>query len=382
MAAKKQQFTYKVILSYTESANPRKMFKIEYTVEGPDRSTALAKAEREFFAYTQYNSASWVRVIDRSQVRVWRLMPDLPQTAQSIDELMARLQEDDADVIYNTLRALGSLEDISASGPVAGFLQHPDHDLAALAAETLGKLGDHDNIVLLRTVFGSRSNPRLRASVIAALGRLARPEDDISDILASALVDGDPRVRANAVEVVELLRLPSSTKILLPLLEDEDNRVRANVLKALWESHDRPRLLSVLRDMTQSDNHWMRASAAFVLQHIDVEGRLELLGKLARDTFPEVHTQALRALKNMDNLECLPYWLEFLDREEDLRTVGQRIANGRFNTLDKLLAFQPRNEQEQLRLRLFLDCVEERIFRDEGWISWLKTKHRRMFQNR
>ena len=38
-----QAKTYKVIIPYSESATPRKKFKIEYTVEASDRITALKK---------------------------------------------------------------------------------------------------------------------------------------------------------------------------------------------------------------------------------------------------------------------------------------------------------------------------------------------------
>jgi len=167
--------------------------------------------------------------------------------------------------------------------------------------------------------------------------------------------------------------------ILALALGYEDNRVRANVLKALWESHDRPRMVTVLRDMARNDNRWMRASAAFVLQHIEVDGRLELLGLLAKDEFPEVYRHARRAIQTMNSLDCLPYWLEFLESDADIQVVARRIAESGFSALDVLLAYQPRNREEKRRIRLFLDSVEEQIFRDEGWISWLKSKHRRLF---
>lgn len=99
MSPAKPLQTYKFIVPYSESAHLQKRFKIEYTIEAPDRETALQKAEREFFAYTQYNSASWVRVIEREGIRIWRVLPDHPQTPQTIDELATRLTSGDEDVL-------------------------------------------------------------------------------------------------------------------------------------------------------------------------------------------------------------------------------------------------------------------------------------------
>jgi len=98
---------YKVIIPYSESGNPRKKFKIEYSIEAANRDSALRKAEREFNSYADYNSASWVRNIEYEGIRIWKLIPDMPQTPQHTDELAKQLSSGDEDIIYNTLKELG-----------------------------------------------------------------------------------------------------------------------------------------------------------------------------------------------------------------------------------------------------------------------------------
>lgn len=374
------QYIYRVVLPYTESSNPAKRFKIEYTIEATDRETAQQKAEREFNAYTLYNSASWVRTLERENIRVWRLMPDLPQTPQKIDDFASNLASNDPDVLYNTLKVLGDLEDAAAGSRVLPLLDHENPDLAALAAETLGKLGDTTNLPSLTAKYTPKTHPRLKASILTAIGRLAQPGDPVADLIANALGDPDNRVRANAVEVVERLRLPTTTRMLLPLMGDEDNRVRANVLKALWSTHDRRALTTALQEMARHTSRWMRASAAFVLQHIDVQERMSLLTDLAHDPCPEVQNIAWKAVLGIRDTACLPLWLEFLagrNGEEFARIAEHIDAIGQsaYLPLLELSRGSPPGKPYALQ---FLDRLEELCRRRHGWLAWLSLKQQRI----
>lgn len=376
--------TYKVIVPYSESAHLQKRFKIEYTIEAPDRETALQKAEREFFAYTQYNSASWVRVIEREGIRIWRVLPDHPQTPQTIDELATRLTSGDEDVLYNTLTSLGALEDASAGKLIIPLLRHPNEDLRTLAADTLGRLGDPANLPVLLEHYRPEAPPHLKASILSAVARLGRAGDPVSDVIAAALGDRDPRVRANAVEAVERLKLPTTTRMLAPLLEDEDNRVRANVLKALWDTHDRARLAATLREMAAHPSHWMRASAAFVLRHVRIEDHLRLVETLLNDRVPEVHANAWKALLEMDDLDCVPLWFEHLNplHVADLPRIQARIEEIGPAAFERVLAVKPRSREEFRQVQEILDTMERRAYEQQGWFAWLKAKHNRFFGRR
>ena len=381
MAKGKTLFTYKVIIPYTESSNPRKPFKIEYVVEAPDRDNALQKAEREFFAYTGYNNAAWVRMPDRTGIRIWKLLPDLPQTAQTIDELVGMLVTEDQDVIYNTLKKLCDLEDSSAASRVQPFITNPNPDLAAIAIEGLGRMGDRAYLQPLMDLYPQQSDPRIKATILSSISRLAKQNDELHDILAAALGDEDGRVRANAVEVIDHLRLASAAKLLVPLLSDEDNRVRANVLKALWATHDREALMKSLKAMMEDANRWMRASAAFVLQHIDVEGRLELLCKLSRDPDTDVFRASWRALLSLAGHECIPYWLDYLFRhqEEDLPQVMEKVETLGSDAAEPLLKMIARHDELSPLAQRFFDRLEDRAWEEEGWWSWLQLKKKRFF---
>lgn len=373
--------TYKVIIPYSESANPRKKFKIEYTVAAVDRESALKKAEREFDSYTDYNSASWVRSIEREGIRIWKLLPDRPQTPERIDELAKKLVSDDEDIVYNSLRALGEIEDASASSQIITVFRHSNPELVAMAVETLGKIGDPSNLGAIQGLYKADTHPRTKACVIAAIGKLALPDDNIVYFLTKALQEEDARVRANAIEAIERLDLPDFTRLLLPMLNDEDNRVRANVIKALWNKEDHDQLLTALKVMAIDDNPWMKASAVFVLDKVNIPGRLELLADMAGDEHPKIRQNAREALFHQNGIECIPWWLATIETDEEFAKISGKVVKLGDKALSTILAFNGQTRKSRNYAATLLDLLEQQVLKSSGWISWLKTKQKRLFKN-
>ncbi len=376
-----QAKTYKVIIPYSESATPRKKFKIEYTVEATDRIVALKKAEREFDSYADYNSASWVRTIERESIRIWKLMPDMPQTPQHIDELAALLSSTDEDVVYNSLKALAEIEDSSPSSQIIALFNHQNPELVALAVETLGRIGDPSNLGAIRNLYQPETNPRIKACVVTAVSRLALPDDDIVGFITQALHEEDARVRANAIEAIEKLNLPDVARLLLPMLKDEDNRVRANVIKALWNKDDQSKLLEVLKEMSSDENPWMKASAVFVLDNVKIPGRIELLAVMSRDEHPKIRQNARDALFRIDSIDCLPCWLETIVNDSEFALVAEKIVGMGESALNLLLTFNGHTEASRRYAAALLDMLEQQVFKTSGWIQWLKAKQKRLFRH-
>ncbi len=372
---------YKVIIPYSESANPRKKFKIEYSIEAADRASALRKAEREFSSYSEYNSASWVRQIEREGIRIWKILPDMPQTPDHIDDLARKLDSADEDLIYNSLKALGEIEDSSASDRIIRLFSHKNPDIAALAVETLGKIGDPSNLGAIINLYHPDKHPRVKACIVSAAGKMALPNDQILDFIAQALTDNDARVRANAVEALENLKIGDTARLLLPMLEDEDNRVRANVIKALWNKDDHTKLLEALKTMANDENPWMKASCIFVLDRVDIPGRIELLADMCLEEHPKIRENARQAIFRVHDLECLPYWLELISNEHEFSLVSQKVLLFGERALTPLLSFKGSTETSRAYAADLLDLLEQQVLQKSGWISWLKTKQKRLFKN-
>jgi HEAT repeat protein len=371
--------TYKVIIPYSESAAPKKRFKIEYTVEATNRTSALDKAEKEFNAYTNYNSASWTRNIERDSIRIWKMLPNLPQTPLSIDELAGNLQSADQDIVYNNLKALGEIEDSSASSQILKLFSHENPEIVSLAIETLGQIGDPTNLHAVMGKFKNDTHPRVKASILTTVGKLATTEESVVVFLSEALKDKDSRVRANAVEAIEKLQTNKLTEILLPKLKDEDNRVKANVIKALWNKHENSELLETLQQMASDENPWMKTSAIFVLTKVEIPGRMELLFALSSDPHPKVKENAKKALMEMQDLECIPYWIEIAETIEDEKKISEKILKLGQAAITPLLSFSSKAEKENKFVNNLLNMLEQQVLSSKGWISWLKTKQKRLF---
>jgi len=86
-------------------------------------------------------------------------------------------------------------------------------------------------------------------------------------LLQNALKDRDSRVRANAVEAIEIVLGEASAITLKPLLTDPDNRTRSNAAKALFKMGDIAVLSQLEKMLTEKDTP-TRISAAYALGQI------------------------------------------------------------------------------------------------------------------
>jgi len=112
--------------------------------------------------------------------------------------------------------------------------------------------------------------------------------------------DTNPHVRAKGIEVIEAELVKEmdpevAAKLLTPFLGDPDNRVRANAAKALYD-FDKERALDTLREMAESDDKWMRVSAAWAFGEIGSVDTIEYLLKLSEDSEYHVKRRAIKAL--------------------------------------------------------------------------------------
>lgn len=108
---------------------------------------------------------------------------------------------------------------------------------------------------------------------------LVAPEEEVSarEMIGSL----NPHIRARGVELLEIEFLKgggteSAVKIFTSFLKDEDNRVRANAAKAIHR-YEPETAISVLREMMNSPNKWMRRSALWVLGGISSSDAVEIL---------------------------------------------------------------------------------------------------------
>jgi HEAT repeat protein len=138
-----------------------------------------------------------------------------------------------------------------------------------------------------------RSNdPRVVSYVLRIMGEL-QLSDHLTDVLPF-LNSEDARTRANAVEAVG--RMDVGLDYLVPFLNDTNNRVRANAVVALAGKNVVDITYAVM-DMAVSQDIFLRKSALFAIREIKDKLFVKTLAGLLRDEDETIRTQALEVLQ-------------------------------------------------------------------------------------
>jgi hypothetical protein len=143
----------------------------------------------------------------------------------------------------------------------------------------------------------SHPEAKVRSKAVTLMAEVAAISPDV--LLDKALNDADPRVRANAIEVLETRRTTEYVPLLVQRARSSHNRERANAIKAMHKmkvSTASGQLLLMLRD----DRPDHRISALWTLRHIGWWQLLNEVGKLAKDDSNlRVRRYALGVLRNV-----------------------------------------------------------------------------------
>ena len=190
---KENQKTYKIIIQYTETGHTSKKFKIEYSFDAFNRSEAIEMAEKAFNTYSQSNSASWVRILDPSGIRVWRVFPGDPNTPQFIDKLIEKLPGENDNETLDLIKQLGSLEDSAASSKIIALTKSENIDIVVNAINALGNIGDPTALIAVKNTYFQRNNPQIRLAIVNNLLKLALPEDNLTSFYLTAIKDPNTR---------------------------------------------------------------------------------------------------------------------------------------------------------------------------------------------
>ncbi|HVX87034.1 MAG TPA: HEAT repeat domain-containing protein [Phycisphaerae bacterium] len=152
----------------------------------------------------------------------------------------------------------------------------------AEVAQGLKMLSSLDNVAGFRTqiiALCGHADVRVAAIAVKLAGRLEDPR--LKDLLEHAAHHTDARVRANAIESMEALRIADRSQQVLAMLNSRHNRERANAIKAISRFNfetARECLLKMLMD--QNPIH--RMSALWVVQELQLLEMVRQVSAMAR----------------------------------------------------------------------------------------------------
>ena len=191
---------------------------------------------------------------------------------------------------------------------------------------------------------GAESSHLVLSSLAFAAGKLGRAEH--ARHLLPLLQHEDPRVRANAIEALDALGDNSVFVHLVPFLRDPDNRCRANAVLAL-RKYGKVNVFRTLEAMLRSDEVWMQDSATYCLGQMgasnEVFGLLELAGA---SEFAVVRRQARGVLGTLAS-RGVDRAAELLRRQEaDEARAETRSENPEGELFDRLAALSEAAAEE------------------------------------
>ena len=230
----------------------------------------------------------------------------LSGSEEAVVPLISQAREDDLQIRMEALQALGNIEDQRCVNELVSVLREEEDTFHEAA------LGAVRNIMHRRPDFRkllqkpaqemvTRGEPPVRRAGFALLAESGLP---LPDPLLPGLSDGSPAVRQAAVNLVAKAAGDRVFQLLVPLLMDEEPRVRKTVIAAIGKEllEKQPDVLQTA--MTDGDV-WVRAEAAFFLaQSPDRETAEALLLLLENDQLPA----RVAALKGLAEVGCGEFW--------------------------------------------------------------------------
>ncbi|MBP7632895.1 HEAT repeat domain-containing protein [Candidatus Ozemobacteraceae bacterium] len=299
------------------------------------------------------------------------------ESSRAISLLMQALNDSQQEVRFNAAQALGMIKspeafnvlmeslneyaDTNISGGTAtsgGGRIFFEEEAIISAINALGKIKNNLSTPLLKRILAQDKSPRIRASIIMALGMMSN--DRMLPIFQAALRDEDSRVRANAIEAIEGLKSSSIVGIIQPYLDDPNNRVRANVAKAIWKFGDFDVSDTLNQMLTHADKLY-RASAAYALGEIRDVRFIPKLAMALRDDDADVRRNAANALKKLQSPDAVKLLTPLMDDPNyDVRVqVVQAIVRCSPASIPDLLVPRLEREENPIVKATLISCIAE-----------------------
>ena len=214
------------------------------------------------------------------------------EDTRAIPPLADLLNDPSTDVKQTALEALSHFESNLPSAAIVRLLGDPDPEVRHKAAHLAGKLRDRSATGALATLVGDPSSD-VRQAAIQAIGELGDPAAAVA--VVPALSDADADVREQAINAIEELKAPIAEATLIGLMRDRDPNVRE---KAARLAGDRSVIgaIPMLRRMLEDPNGDVRESAVDALGNIADVAAYDALRAALTSKDPKVRRAAAEAL--------------------------------------------------------------------------------------
>ena len=214
------------------------------------------------------------------------------EDTRAIPPLADLLNDPSTEVKRTALDALSHFEANLPSAAMVQLLGDPDAEVRQKAAQLAGKLRDRSAVGALAKLVGDPSSD-VRQAAIQAIGEMGEPAAAVA--LVPALSDAVANVREEAINAIDELKAPMAEATLLTLMRDRDADVRE---KAARLAGDRSVIgaIPTLRRMLDDPNSDVREGAVEALGNIADGAALDALRAALTSKDAKVRRAAAEAL--------------------------------------------------------------------------------------
>jgi HEAT repeat protein/beta-lactamase regulating signal transducer with metallopeptidase domain len=264
-----------------------------------------------------------------------QLLADEPQRQVAVadtgvvEALVARLQDENAEVRRAAAHSLGRLKDSRAVPGLIGALKDSDPQVRASAAEALAEFEDSRAIPPLVALLNDPST-EVKQSALDALSHFE--EGVPSTAIVRLLGDADAEVRHRAAHIAGKMRDRSATAALAKLVRDASADVRQAAVEAIGELKDPAAASAVTPALSDSDAD-VRQQAIDTMEELKAPIAESTLIGLMRDPDADVRQQAAHLAGERSVIGAIPTLRRMLEdpngdvRESAVEALGN-IADG------------------------------------------------------
>ncbi len=231
-----------------------------------------------------------------------------------------------------------------------GALQDPVPALRQMAARILCRAIGNHGIRLLLLDLARDEDPVIRRQVIAALA--ANPRPDVVEPFLERLSREDPAEQALMIGALQQLAGDPEARLaerLLPVLADEDDRVREAAVKLLGQMPNAAEILRSFLIYSRGLAFWLRDRAAASIMKISTD-IVEPLGRLMQDEEEDIRIGAVVMASTCRDPRIVPRTLEIFLGPDDwwVRSIAAEVL-GNYPSPTVTRALLSRMEDPELR---------------------------------
>ena len=255
------------------------------------------------------------------------------------DEINNLLAEADDTARVKIMQVMSNFMAYEKSDVAVNFVREGSAKVRQQALDTITKRNRESDIELLLELAGNEPDLAFRGQMLDAVSKISG--DAVIALLQDYLRDIEPAVQIRIINSLGYEGDAENKKLLLPLLSDVSNEVRASVAHAIYRYGDSS-VLEILYEMVQSRELAMKFSAIQVLGKIGTPQAIRpLVQLLATKPNQELSIAIARALGSLNQKKSLQYLAYLVESDSYLHEWRAYVSSRQDQTYElKIQAYR------------------------------------------